>query len=147
MALDSSFYIESSQEPIQIRSWIINNLKFQEDETDDPIVLVKKGVVAIVDYYKPHFNVIEETYGFLPNISIYFRLDKFDGFDDGYKNMIDSVQQILKKFECQAIMLGPGGGTALLSMGGQLFLQQDEWNENNLKLFDLPYVVKEIRNM
>jgi len=145
MALDNSFYIEVSQDPSQIRTWMIENLDFQESE--DQVVLVKTGVTAVVDYYKPHFNVVEETYDFLPNISIYFRLDKFEAFDDGFVNMVHSVQSIIDNYRCRAILLGPGGETSLLYKDNKLILQKKEWTDDNLSLFDLPYDVQEIINM
>jgi hypothetical protein len=140
MALDNSFYLEISEEPNQIKSWMIENLDFQESE--DQTAIVKKGVTAVVDFYKPHFNVVEET-----NVSVYFRLDKFEAFDDGFINMVQSVQSILENFSCQAILLGPGGETSLLYKKRKLILQKSEWTGANLALFDMPYVVKEIINM
>jgi hypothetical protein len=145
MALDNSFYLEISEEPNQIKSWMIENLDFQESE--DQTAIVKKGVTAVVDFYKPHFNVVEETYDFVPNVSVYFRLDKFEAFDDGFINMVQSVQSILENFSCQAILLGPGGETSLLYKKRKLILQKSEWTGANLALFDMPYVVKEIINM
>jgi len=145
MALDSSFYLKVSQEPNQIKSWMIENLDFQESE--DQTTIVKKGVTAVVDIYKPHFNVVEETYNFVPNVSVYFRLDKFEAFDDGFINMVQSVQSILKNFSCQAILIGPGGETSLLYKKGKLILQKNEWTGANLALFDMPHVVQEIINM
>jgi hypothetical protein len=105
MALDNSFYLEVSQEPIQIKSWMIENLDFKESE--DQTSIIKKGVTAVVDFYKPHFRVVEETYDFVPNVSVYFRLDKFEAFDDGFINMVQSVQSILENFSCQALLIGP----------------------------------------
>ena len=145
MALDNSFYLEVSQEPNQIKSWMIENLGFQESV--DQTAIVKKGVTALVDFYRPHFNVVEETYDFVPNISVYFRLDKFEAFDDGFINMVQSVQSILENFNCQAILLGPGGETSLLYKNRKLILQKSEWTGANLALFDMPYIVKEIINM
>jgi hypothetical protein len=145
MALDNSFYLEVSQEPNQVKSWMIENLDFQVSE--DQTAIVKKGVTAVVDFYKPHFNVVEETYDFVPNVSVYFRLDKFEAFDNGFINMVQSVQSILEHFSCQAILLGPGGETSLLYKNSKLILQKSEWTGANLALFNIPYVVREIINM
>lgn len=145
MALDNSLYFEVSQEPNQIKSWMIENLDFQESE--DQTAIVKRGVTAVVDFYNPQFNVVEETYDFVPNVSVYFRLDKFEAFDDGFINMVQSVQSLLDNFKCQAILLGPGGETSLLYKNRKLILQKSEWAGANLALFDIPYVVQEIINM
>jgi hypothetical protein len=145
MALDNSLYIKLSKDTDEIKSWMIDNLDYHI--SDDLNTLSKRGVIAIVDRYKPHYNVVEETYGFLPNISIYFRRDKFEAYEDGYENMVRSVISILRNFHSEAILLGPGGETLLLYKNDDLILQKKGWGESGLSLIDSPYTLQEITNM
>lgn len=146
MALDSFLYIKSNQDAIQFREWMVDELDYKEDKTSDN--LFKDGIYSIVSKYDPHLDVIEETYGFLPTVTIYFRLNKFDAFDEGFENMIHTVQRIFDHIQCdEAILVGPGGETSLLYKDRKLMLQKDEWTADNLLLFDSPYTIEEIVNM
>jgi hypothetical protein len=146
MALDSFLYIKSNQDVIQFRKWMVDNLDYKEDENSENIF--KSGVFSIVSKYDTYLDVIEETYGFLPTVTIYFRLDKFEAFDEGFANMIYTVQRIFDGIQCdEAILVGPGGETSLLYKNKQLVLQKNEWTGDNLSLFDSPYTLDGIVNM
>lgn len=146
MALDSFLYIKSNRDAIQFKKWMVDNLDYKEDENSENIF--KSGVFSIVSKYDTYLDVIEETYGFLPTVTIYFRLDKFEAFDEGFANMIYTVQRIFDGIQCdEAILVGPGGETSLLYKNKQLVLQKDEWVGDNLSLFDSPYTLEGIVNM
>jgi len=145
MALDNDFYFKTENDATFYQKWLIEELGYVL--SDDPNWLAKEGVISTVGDAVHLANGIEENYGFKPNVSIYFRMEKFEKFYDGFGNLMDTIMRLLDEDVSDAVLLGPGGETMLLYKNEELSLQKESWSDKNLTLIDRPYALCQIDDM
>jgi len=145
MSLDNDLYIKSDKNAKFYQELMIEKLGF--DTGDDPHWLTKEGIISTVSDTVYLSNGIEESYGFSPTVSVYFRMEKFEKFHDGFRNLMDTIMLLMDVDVSDAVLLGPGGETMLLYQNEELSLQKDSWSDINLTLIDRDYILRKIEDM
>jgi hypothetical protein len=145
MALENILYFNSQKEIAYVKSWLIQNMDYIQDNKETEY-LIKQGLIASLSKNEPSSNRVD-SYGLLSNLCLYFRLDKFEEFEQGYRNMIETIMWILEYLSTEAILYDSGGSIKLLFKDAQLILQKDSWHEQNLSLINLPFIIQEIEEL
>lgn len=143
MALDSLFYINTKADVAELRAWLIEYMDYKPDTDSD--YLLKTGVFIHLSEYNQK-NIREQSYEIYPTICIYFWLDKFEGFEQGYRTMIETVLFLIEYQITEAIMYDSGGKADLIFRDGKLILHKGSWGEQDLLLIKHPYVIEEMED-
>jgi hypothetical protein len=86
-------------------------------------------------------SLFEEAYGFRPSICVWFRLDKFDDHDRGYRNMTRAIAVLLGQSDGDAVLVFNGEITKLQRIGGELAIDS-KWDLSVLDEMTLPYQMR-----
>jgi hypothetical protein len=86
-------------------------------------------------------SCFEEAYGFRPTLSVWFRLDKFADYDEGYRNMMRATTLLLSYIPGDAVLVFNGEITVLQRTNGELAINS-ELNPSPPGEVTLPYEMR-----
>jgi hypothetical protein len=86
-------------------------------------------------------SCFEEAYGFRSNLSVWFRLDKFDRYHEGYRNMMRATTLLLSYIPGNAVLVFNGEITVLQRINGELALNS-KFNPSPPDEVTLPYEMR-----
>lgn len=96
----------------------------QEDETGKMVVYQGQRLTCFIHPESTlGKSVIQEAFGFSPNISVTFRLDKFDDEDVGTDTMMSICRAIIRDLSTDCVLLENGDFPMLLRKGHSIVIQ------------------------
>lgn len=145
MAVEFSLVISTDIEPIQALHIVFKKVGLEW--RDSNTYLVGPGVlVSSIRKGALGQSVIEEAFGFRPNISVFFRISPKEDYEKGRHTLLQATIELLRQVPGDAVLLFNGENIVLQRIGGQLVLNEEwgNWTPSQLADVTLPH---ELRNL
>ena len=147
MAIDYVFYIATILEPFQALDMVSKG--FELEWASEPYGHCLFGSGMLVGANHPielPQSLIEEEFGFVPHIYIWFRINSNADREKARRIMIRVTVELLRQISEDAVLLFNGESIVLQRLGGNLLLNDafNPWITELLPEVTLPY---EIRNL
>ena len=149
MALEYTLELATEQSPAETMK-ILSGLGFSSEE-GDAMRLSSSGVTVTA---APEDNlgrsIIQEAYRFTPTMYLKFRLDKFEGWENGLQTTIKATLGLLQRIKADGVLLFNGETPVLLSKNGAVTLNNanDFWEQPDLlSLITVPYQMHHIASI
>ena len=157
MSIDHNLLIKTGQTPHQIAELLARELAFAEYITPDEELRQRGGyksvltthealnftVMKVSDYKR---EIAEEHYGFTPDVLVSFTVSKFEHYEEGRKQMFQTIKWLLEHFpeENAVFLMYDGEYPALWRKQGKLLLSSQErdkgvFKDLELNALDIPY--------
>jgi hypothetical protein len=145
MALEFSLDISTTFDLEHILHILSEELSLESNESS--AYLVGSGVL-VTAFSKGELgqSVIEEAFGFRPDIFVLFRIKPKEEFEKGRHTIVQTTMKLLEQISGDAVLLFSGEKIVLQRIGGQLLLNREwgNWNESLLFEVKLPYELREL---
>jgi hypothetical protein len=145
MSAEYQLYLATIIEPLQALQMVSQGFELEwVDEPNGPC-LFGSGMLVWANHPIEFKSIIEEEFGFVPNITIWFRLNWDADFEKADRITIRVTIELLRQSSEDAVLLN-GDSTVLQRLGGNLLLNDafNPWITELLPEVTLPY---EIRNL
>jgi hypothetical protein len=108
----------------------------QDRRLDSGLLVVSRASSKL-----PFPHPVEEAFGFVPEVHVLFRFDKFTDFARQRHDMVRLVSVVLNDIRGDAVLLFGGELVWLLRTGGRLAIsdRDDLWTPELLALLPAPY--------
>lgn len=146
MSTEYQLYLATILEPLQVLQ--IASQGFELEWVDEPngFCLLGSGMLVGANQAMEFQSIIEEEFGFVPNITIWFRLNWDADFEKAKQIMIRVTIELLRQISEDAVLLFNYDSIVLQRLGENLLLNDafNPWITELLPEVTLPY---EIRNL
>ncbi|PSB35546.1 hypothetical protein C7B69_05740 [filamentous cyanobacterium Phorm 46] len=146
MSAEYQLFLATIIEPLQALQIVSRGFELEwVDEPNGPC-LFGSGMLVGSNQGIEFQSIIEEEFGFVPNITIWFRLNWDADFEKADRIMIRVTIELLRQISKDAVLLFNYDSTVLQRLGGNLLLNDafNPWITDLLPEVTLPY---EIRNL
>ncbi len=147
MAIDYLFYIATILEPFQALDMVSKGFELEWASEPYGHCLFGSGMLVGADHaLDVRQSLIEEEFGFVPDICIWFRINSNADREKADQIMIQVTVELLRQISEDAVLLFNGESIVLQRRGGNLLLNDafNPWITELLPEVTLPY---EIRNL
>ena len=146
MSAEYQLYLATIIEPLEALQIVSQGFELEwVDEPNGPC-LFGSGMLLGANHGIEFQSIIEEEFGFVPNITIWFRLNWDADFAKADQIMIRVTIELLRQSSEDAVLLFNYDSIVLQRLGGNLLLNDafNPWITDLLPEVTLPY---EIRNL
>jgi hypothetical protein len=142
MALDFALEIDSPLTAEEVMKIILQQDGFEKNggETD----FLAEGLVGGVrasqgeDYYaKVHQEIMQENFGFVPSLRIWYRPDGYDGYAAGMQNGLKIFMSLLQLNVGDAACVMNGESVKFTRIKGKLVLNQESFGDQQNSIWSL----------
>ncbi len=91
-------------------------------------------------------SIIEEAFGFHPDVVIDFRINPTSEYSLGKYTLLQATMELLHQFSGDAVLLSNGEDLVLQRIGGKLVVNKDwsNWSTSQLSEVTLPYEARSL---
>lgn len=140
MASEYSLVISTDLAPIRALHIVSKGLGLKWEDSNT--YLVGLGVlVGATSQGGLGQSVIEEAFGFRPDISVLFRINPKEDHEKGRHTLLRATMELLRQIPGDAVLLFNGENIILQRIEGQLVLNEEwgNWTASQLTEVTLPY--------
>ncbi len=144
MALEFDLSISTEFEPMQTLQILSQRLGLERDSNMN---LLAAGVsVSAITKSALGQSVIEDGFGFRPNIAVCFRIYPNEDYEQGKVTLLRATVELLSQVRGDAVLLFNGEEIVLQRIEENLLLNQDKsiWSPLQLSKITLPYELRSL---
>lgn len=157
MASEFVLHIVTELEPDDALHLISRNLELEEikddeDEDEDEGKIYVKGpgvLVSAVAASSRRKSLIEEIFGFRPDITVWFRIQPKENYSKGKDTILRATMVLLKEAQGDAVLLFNGEEIVLQRIGGKLVYNKgfSDWDLSQLdRVSAFEYEVRDLKS-